>query len=64
MNDPHSTEQQTIRPHTANRTRYWPGMPSRRSKLMELFFAAFPIWVALVGFVVAGFLSLLMSLNK
>ena len=45
----------------AKRPRVWPGMPTRNTKLVELLFVFFPIWVALIGIIAALLMPLIQS---
>jgi len=44
--------------------RVWPGMPTRRSEMFELFVGLFPAWLALIGVTMALMMPLIQSCRK
>jgi hypothetical protein len=46
------------------RQRWWPGMPTRETKMVEVFLGFFPGWIAIVGILVALLLPLIQSCRQ
>jgi hypothetical protein len=55
------TEPQRNESDNKRRPVNWPGLPTRGSQMVESLFVLFPVWLVVIGVLLAMFLSLIRS---